>query len=392
MLAAVDPLKRVEACGPRPSNVCRFLYDRPRRVGVAKFGDWVVRTPLQIVFVVVVAYMLNRLLRRAIRRFTARIEGSASSGRLKRMRERTPAMLLSTGEVNLRSAARRPDHRRRCCAVSPPPSSGRSPSSTCSTTWASTSARCSPAPAWRAWPSGSASQSLVRDFLSGMFMLIEDQYGVGDMIDVGVAAGVVEAGVASHHPIARHQRNRLARAERSDPAGRQPVAAVGPSGARRRGGPEDQRRALEAVILTAAKEVWADDRGPTRCSSEPEVLGVEYLGPDAMAIRLIGKTRPGSQFTMSRVLRARVAAALDEAGIERPEALWTRAGTPPPASTQASVMASDHDAPAPGAPLLPRATTVHDHDPHGDDDTHADDEHAASPIPAGCSCRCSSDS
>src|SRR6185436_14535428 len=74
--------------------------------GVRKFIDWVVRTPLHIVFVVVVAYLLNRLSRRAIRRFTARIEGSAASGRLKRMRERTPSMLLSTGEVNMRSAAR----------------------------------------------------------------------------------------------------------------------------------------------------------------------------------------------------------------------------------------------------------------------------------------------
>ena len=39
---------------------------------------------------------------------------------------------------------------------------------------------------------GFGSQSLVKDFLSGMFMLIEDQYGVGDIIDVGEAAGVVE--------------------------------------------------------------------------------------------------------------------------------------------------------------------------------------------------------
>ena len=40
---------------------------------------------------------------------------------------------------------------------------------------------------------GIGAQSLVRDFLSGMFMLIEDQYGVGDVIDVGVASGTVEA-------------------------------------------------------------------------------------------------------------------------------------------------------------------------------------------------------
>ena len=40
---------------------------------------------------------------------------------------------------------------------------------------------------------GFGAQSLVRDFLSGLFMFVEDQYGVGDVIDVGVATGTVEA-------------------------------------------------------------------------------------------------------------------------------------------------------------------------------------------------------
>src|SRR5215210_375243 len=40
---------------------------------------------------------------------------------------------------------------------------------------------------------GFGAQNLVRDFLSGIFMLIEDQYGLGDVIDAGPAAGQVEA-------------------------------------------------------------------------------------------------------------------------------------------------------------------------------------------------------
>ena len=184
MLAAVDPLKRVEACGPRPSNVCRFLYERTETVGLAKFGDWVVRTPLHILFVVVVAYLLNRLSRRAIRRFTARIEGSTSSGRLKRMRERTPSVLLSTGEGNMRSAARA----RTIAAVLR--------SLTTAVIWSfafiyvlnDLGLNLGPLLAGAGVVGvalGFGSQSLVRDFLSGMFMLIEDQYGVGDIIDVG---------------------------------------------------------------------------------------------------------------------------------------------------------------------------------------------------------------
>ena len=40
---------------------------------------------------------------------------------------------------------------------------------------------------------GFGAQSLVKDFLSGIFMLIEDQYGVGDVVDLGLATGTVEA-------------------------------------------------------------------------------------------------------------------------------------------------------------------------------------------------------
>ena len=40
---------------------------------------------------------------------------------------------------------------------------------------------------------GFGAQSLVKDFLSGTFMLLEDQFGVGDIVDVGEATGVVEA-------------------------------------------------------------------------------------------------------------------------------------------------------------------------------------------------------
>ena len=75
--------------------------------------------------------------------------------------------------------------------------------------------------------------------------------------------------------------------------------------------------------------MWADPKLAADVLETPEVLGVEYFGPDGVAIRVLGKTRPGSQFTVGRSLRERIAAALKEAGIEGPPGLWTRAGTPP---------------------------------------------------------------
>ena len=61
---------------------------------------------------------------------------------------------------------------------------------------------------------GFGAQSLVRDFITGLFMLVEDQYGVGDVIDVGLATGTVEALSSAHDAPPRPRRCGLARTER----------------------------------------------------------------------------------------------------------------------------------------------------------------------------------
>ena len=82
---------------------------------------------------------------------------------------------------------------------------------------------------------GFGSQNLVRDFISGIFMLMEDQYGVGDVVDAGPATGTVEGVGAAHHPAAGRQRHPLAHPQRRDPPGRQPLPGLGPGAGRRRG-------------------------------------------------------------------------------------------------------------------------------------------------------------
>src|SRR5699024_4285902 len=105
-LSAVDPDRLVEACGEAPGNVCRFVLERTDSVRTAELVDWFTRTPLRVLCVVVGAWILDRLVRRVIRRFSARIEGSEESGRLRQLRERMPGVFLDTGGVNVRAAAR----------------------------------------------------------------------------------------------------------------------------------------------------------------------------------------------------------------------------------------------------------------------------------------------
>jgi small conductance mechanosensitive channel len=71
-----------------------------------------------------------------------------------------------------------------------------------------------------------------------------------------------------------------------------------------------------------AREPWAAD-----VLEPPEVLGVEHLGKEAVAIRLVVKTQPGAQFALMRELRLHVLDALEREGAKVP---LTRQVVPPP--------------------------------------------------------------
>jgi small conductance mechanosensitive channel len=167
---------------------------------------------------------------------------------------------------------------------------------------------------------GFGAQSLVKDFVTGLFMLLEDQYGVGDLVDTGVATGTVE-GVS------------LRTTRLRDPDG---VVWHVPNGSILRLGNKSQqwsRAVVDVAIAYAAdldaavgalREVTAAvsrerDYAPLMLD-EPSVLGVESLVPGRIVIRVTVRTRPQEQARVERELRARIKAAFDAAGIEMPTA------------------------------------------------------------------------
>lgn len=175
---------------------------------------------------------------------------------------------------------------------------------------------------------GFGAQSLVRDYLSGMFIVIEDQYGVGDIVDVGEASGVVEEVTL-----------RVTRVRALDGT----LWHV-PNGEIRRSGNRSQYWArvvldvpvaydadivaASTIIKETADQVWRDGT-TSEILEEPEVWGVEEFGSDSVAIRLVAKTVPGSQWTVARHLRARLKGAMDRAGFEIPfpqRTVWLREG------------------------------------------------------------------
>ncbi len=176
---------------------------------------------------------------------------------------------------------------------------------------------------------GFGAQNLVRDFLSGIFMLMEDQYGVGDVIDAGQATGTVESislrttrlrdvnGTVWHLPNGQIERvgNRSQQWSRA-------VLDVDVSYE------TDIGHATE-VITAAAQATCKDPDFVEAILAEPEVWGVEKLGLDSVTIRLVLKTAPHDQLRVTRELRARIKQAFDDAGIETPftqRTVWHRNG------------------------------------------------------------------
>ncbi|MEV4380587.1 mechanosensitive ion channel family protein [Streptosporangium sp. NPDC049644] len=163
---------------------------------------------------------------------------------------------------------------------------------------------------------GFGAQELVKDFIAGMFMLLEDQYGVGDVIDTGTAIGTVEAVTL-----------RITRLRDSD--GR--VWYIR-NGTITRVGNESQGwsratvdvpvayasdiPAVRDLLKQVADEIWNDLAfRDSIIVEEPQVWGIEQISDTAVIFRISVKTIPSRQAEVARELRVRVKSALDRAEI-----------------------------------------------------------------------------
>ena len=166
---------------------------------------------------------------------------------------------------------------------------------------------------------GFGAQSLVRDFLSGIFMIFEDQYGVGDVVDVGEATGTIEAVTLRVTRLRDLNGTVWYVPERRDPPGRQHEPELVARGRRR------QRRVRRGPGPgeAGARARWPTTSGRTRTSAtliieEPEITGVEMFAADSVNLRVLIKTRPMEQWAVAREMRQRIKSRFDHEGIEIP--------------------------------------------------------------------------
>jgi moderate conductance mechanosensitive channel len=170
---------------------------------------------------------------------------------------------------------------------------------------------------------GFGAQSLVRDFLSGILILAEDQYGVGDSITVGDTTGVVE-GVSLRTTRIRSLDGMVWYIPNGE------IRKVG-------NGSEGYVQAVVDVVvppgtdLTRANQFAADEALAMAAEPQwdgmildpPVLFGVQSVAPDAVTIRVVAKTRPGDRDLVARALRARILERLRQEGVA-----WTVLSNP----------------------------------------------------------------
>ena len=161
-------------------------------------------------------------------------------------------------------------------------------------------------------------QSLVKDIISGTFMLIEGQFGIGDVVRVGDTAGMVEKMTLRttvlrdlHGVVHTIPNGEITRVSNLTKTWSRAVIDVGVA----------YNEDVDTVIASLRRlgaEFLEDPQWSPLLVDAPEVLGVENLGDSAVVVRVVAKTLPLKQWDVARELRRRIKNRFDEEGIEIP--------------------------------------------------------------------------
>jgi len=178
---------------------------------------------------------------------------------------------------------------------------------------------------------GFGAQSLVKDFLSGFFILAEDQYAVGDVITIADQTGTVEeidlritrlrAVDGTVWFVPNGEIRKVGNSAKD--WGRAIVDVVIPR--------KSDLTAATAVIQEEAAAVAADPVWSDSVLEPPEILGVDAMGVDNITVRVSTKTTPGQRTPLAREMRSRISYRLQRDGMVA-ETTIPEAETPPTSS------------------------------------------------------------
>ncbi|MBD3941491.1 mechanosensitive ion channel [Microbacterium sp. NEAU-LLC] len=165
---------------------------------------------------------------------------------------------------------------------------------------------------------GFGAQNIVKDVLNGIFIVAEDQVGIGDVVDLGLATGIVEyvsvrvTHVRDVNGTLWYVRNgEITRIGNLSQGWSRVILDLSVA-------VDSDIDEVERVMLDTAKSLAKDPKWRTRIIEQPEVWGLESISGDALVIRLVMKTRANAKDDVARELRMRLKHAIDEMGISLP--------------------------------------------------------------------------
>lgn len=339
------------ACGTTPSWVCERVFD----VTDSRFLATVADRAFAIVVILFVAWVLTVIARRYLRRMVARVvapDTSRATRQLRKLEGKAPSIVQSS----LGAIVPGPDPRRKARARSISAVVGSTASVLIWTVAliiaiGKTGIDIGPLIAGAGIAGialGFGAQTLVKDCITGLFVLLEDQFGIGDVVDLDEATGTVER-ITLRTTVLR---------------GVDGTVWHVPNGEVRRVGNRSQLWSVAIVdvvvaydsdlatvrtaIASAVDAVCTSDEWKASVIEAPQVLGVEAFGADGITVRVTVKTTPGAQWRLQRELREVIKQALDSAGIDTPFAqrtMWVRPSGATPSSPDPTPRDPPDDAP-----------------------------------------------
>jgi small-conductance mechanosensitive channel len=322
-------------CPTSGGDLCRLVEDSTHNAWLAQASHWLIAKPLSILGLVLIGLIIRWLLHRTIDKITA----AAAEGPLPSVIARGRLPQLFT-DPNSAAAQRREQRVTTMGGLLKSISTGVIAVIVLFMIVAQLGYNIAPLIASAGIVGlalGFGAQSLVKDFLGGIFLILEDQYGVGDSVNLGTASGTIEAvglrvtRLRDVNGTVWYVRNGeiLAVGNMSQEWARTvldvPVAFSADLGR------------VREVLHEVAQAVWEDPEYRPDILEEPEVWGVERWDPDGVVMRLVVKTAPLRQWSVARELRERVKDRFDAEGIEIPlsqRMAWSR--DPPPAAGSGS--------------------------------------------------------
>lgn len=317
-------------------NLAAWLADTTEPSTKQKILDWLVGIPLRILIIIVVALILQIVVNRIIRKVVRKTAENAMSERPTDMRKTARTVELSAIILSQRTVQRAEAIGTLLTSV------------VALTIWAIALITILPLVGIDIAPLlasagvvgvalGFGAQTLVKDYLSGIFMIIEDQIGVGDFVDVGSAVGNVEL-VALRYTRIRdlsgivwYVRNgEILRVGNRSQGWTMAVVDI-PVAYN-----EDLER-VRQIVEDVATDMDDDPAYDDMLLGRPTFAGVESMSGDAVFIKIVAKAAPDQQMQVARTIRERMKLAFDRAGVKVPVLNRPIAGQPglPPTTPQA---------------------------------------------------------